>query len=523
MLPITIANRPFSTELLTGLMLPDGIFEASLGVQQLNAYFSNTGGAPLAAVDVYVESVSDPGIVVTPVTYTIGSLNGGATLLYNWPIDVSAATPGKHYISFVAKSAAGMTRIIQRIFVTRVTFNPTTKTFNAESPEGVLTVAISEVYTSGDAKCGGQTTKCGCQTSKTSPAKQYASAINVDDPIGSALKIMKYLTIDDLTQCAPQTVLIKKMGVALAPVPPYTGQYGDLPFQDPWWKTLLAIIAVILFLVAAIVAAVAGTVAVGVVTGGVGAVATIACCSVPFFVALGAAAGSIASAVIAGAADVRDPFRRGQDNTLPGAGETTIAENLNIEFSYPGSIVLGTPFPVGVKWDYHRITVDAAAVQKDYPYSVAEVNKNVHVLSKYVITCPNIIREYLREPFIIKGQFYGTKDELKRGGELFVKCYLVGPDGGSDVITLGMQDSGIYPDAEANDGTYTGIYYFNETQKGLWKIYVLAQDINDAQPDMTPDEAAQIIGGMILTGQLTITFEGGTCKHVPDGDVNVLV
>ena len=83
MLPITIANRPFSTELLTGLMLPDGIFEASLGVQQLNAYFSNTGGAPLAAVDVYVESVSDPGIVVTPVTYTIGSLNGGATLLYN--------------------------------------------------------------------------------------------------------------------------------------------------------------------------------------------------------------------------------------------------------------------------------------------------------------------------------------------------------------------------------------------------------------------------------------------------------
>jgi hypothetical protein len=515
MLPITIPNRPFSTEMITGLMLPDGIFEASLGTQQLNAYFANTGAAALAGVDVYVESVSDPGIRVSPQTYTIGSLNGGASVLYNWAIDVSAATPGKHYVSFVARSAAGMSRIIQRIFVTRINFNSATKTFSVETPEGVMNVAINEVLTSGDPGCG-------CKGGNKDLADRYLRLYDAKNPVQSALKILKYLTMDDIKNCPPQTILLKKASVSLSPVPAYTGQYGDLPYQDPWWKTLLAILAVILFITAFVVAAVFGVVAVGYVTGGIGAVATIACCSVPFFVALGAAAASIGSAVIAGAADVRDPFRRGQDNTLPGAGETTVGENLNIEFSYPEPLVLGTPYAVGAKWDYHRITMDAASNQKEYAYSVDEVNSNIHTLSKYVITCPNVVRVYREEPFIIKGEFFSGQDKIMRGGQLFVKCFLVGPDSGNNVISFLMQDSGIYPDSEAGDGIYTGIYRFSEKQKGLWKIYVIAQDINNAQPDMTPDEAAQIIGGMVLTGQLTITFDGGTCKHVPDGDVNVI-
>jgi len=46
--------------------------------------------------------------------------------------------------------------------------------------------------------------------------------------------------------------------------------------------------------------------------------------------------------------------------------------------------------------------------------------------------------------------------------------------------------------------------------------------VNNAQPDMSPEEAAQIIGGMILTHQLTVSFEGGTCPLVPDGDVHVI-
>jgi hypothetical protein len=69
---------------------------------------------------------------------------------------------------------------------------------------------------------------------------------------------------------------------------------------------------------------------------------------------------------------------------------------------------------------------------------------------------------------------------------------------------------------------YTGGWQFTVDDKGLWTFLVIAQDMNDATPNMTPEEAAQIIGGMVLTHQLSITFEGGTCPLVPDGHVNVV-
>ncbi len=85
-----------------------------------------------------------------------------------------------------------------------------------------------------------------------------------------------------------------------------------------------------------------------------------------------------------------------------------------------------------------------------------------------------------------------------------------------------MQDDGIYPDEKPSDGVYTGGRFFNVREKGLWMFCVVAQDINSAQSDMTPEEQAKIIGGMVLTNQLTISFKGGECPLVPDGDVNVI-
>lgn len=86
-----------------------------------------------------------------------------------------------------------------------------------------------------------------------------------------------------------------------------------------------------------------------------------------------------------------------------------------------------------------------------------------------------------------------------------------------------MQDDGVGPDSNANDGVYTGRHFFSSKDQGFWQIYVIAQDVNNAQSDMSPEDAAKIIGGMIVTHQLTITFEGGTCPVVPDGDVHVII
>jgi hypothetical protein len=73
---IDILNRPFATEIITGLMLPDGVFETTLGKQKINAQFKNTGASTATNSQIYIESVSNPGIVITPSTFTVASLVG---------------------------------------------------------------------------------------------------------------------------------------------------------------------------------------------------------------------------------------------------------------------------------------------------------------------------------------------------------------------------------------------------------------------------------------------------------------
>lgn len=36
---------------------------------------------------------------------------------------------------------------------------------------------------------------------------------------------------------------------------------------------------------------------------------------------------------------------------------------------------------------------------------------------------------------------------------------------------------------------------FTREAEGLWKYLVIAQDVNIARPDMTPEQAARIVGG----------------------------
>ena len=76
---ISVPNRPFSTDIITGMMLPDGIFVATLGKQLINAHFTNSGASTVADSNIYLESVSHPGIVVTPNTHHASNLASGAS------------------------------------------------------------------------------------------------------------------------------------------------------------------------------------------------------------------------------------------------------------------------------------------------------------------------------------------------------------------------------------------------------------------------------------------------------------
>lgn len=522
---IGIPNRPFATEPITGMMLPDGFFEASIGVQSINAHFQNDGSGPVDA-QLYFESASHPAFLVTAETFTVSGLAGGASYLGTWTADVSGVPPGVYQVSFIARTSTGQTRIIKKVFVTRVTFNPATNTLGITAPEGSLGVQLTSVLgprvpcgSCGD--CGGRDTAGRIDEGRDAMGRMLTSSSTrtIDDPatvLGQLKPLIQRMMTDPSCAGCPPFSLLKDGVMTVAYNEPFAGQYGDLPYQDPWWKTLLLILAVILAIAAIVVASVAsgGTVAVA----GASIIAT--CCTGTgasiLFGALGA--GAVGSGAAAAFSDARDPFRRGEDNTMPAAGELTTGEAVKFSISYPEPVALGRPFKVDVTWDYTRTTTG-----NTYSYSVSETNTNVHVLSDYEITAPNIVRVYKEEPFLVKGRFFDEKKKLMRGNALYVQCFLVGTGAlQGRYIRFPMQDNGVYPDTTATDGTYTGIHYFRQADHGYWQIYVVAQDVNNAQPNMTPEQAAQIIGGQIRTHQLTVDFQGGTCPHVPDGEVHVL-
>jgi len=504
----TVPSRPFATEQITGLMLPDGIFESSIGNQRINAFVQNTSGATLAGAQVYVESVSHPGIVVTPQTHAVPSLAPGASRQFSWPIDVSAAPPGSHLVSFVIKTAGDQTRVIKKIFVTRVSFDPSTVTFHAETPEGEIAVQFSDLVGPGEGCC-------------PPDDRRRADDVRQGDFIefaGTAFAGQQ----DDFRFCV-DGYLPHYFSVSLTPNPPYEGQYGDLPFQDPWWKVVLCIIAVILLIAAGIVAATGGGGSVSVSTGSTPTGSPVPdCCGVrasggsSSYVVAGLTAAAAAAATAAALSDERDPFRRGQDQTPPGVGEITLNETLEAELDYIEPVALGKPFKVGVTWTYKRTTTGGS-----YTHTSTDVNENVHVVSRYEIEAPDTVRTYQKAPFDVHARFFDAEGNLYRGNQLFVQCILAGPNGESRRFLL--QDDGEEIDKEADDDTYSGRHWFRpERDHGLWLFYVIAQDVNHAQPDMDPEEAAQIIGGFVVTHQLTISFNGGTCDFVPDGHVQVL-
>jgi hypothetical protein len=509
MASLAIPHRPFGSELITGMQLPDGFFESSLGPQRINAHFQNTSGAGLPNVQFYIESVSHPGILVTPQTHSVAALPAGATRLASWTADFAAVPPGIHRISFIAEVAGARTRMIKKIFVTRVGYDPLTGTYTVTAPEGELRATLVNLVGPKRPVC------CGKPRDPKSPALERHS-------------IFEYLRSEagrhdrDFQLCL-EGYLLGRFDLRLAHTPPFTGQFSDLPYQDPFWKALLCILVLLLLIASAIAEAVDGSGSVS-TTGGPGGAGspTGDCCGLQpsgggtSYVAAGLVAAAAAVATVAALFDAKDPFRKGQEATDP-AGVTTLAESLETALLYQDPIQCGQPFKVGAKWRYTRHTTAG-----DQVFEADETNANIHVLSRYEIDAPDVVRRARREQFLIRARFFDADGTLMTGSALFVQCFLCGPQGQWRVFP--MLDDGVRPDEKPDDGTYTGLYNFfqKEEATGYWKYFVIAQDVNTATPDLDPVTAAAIIGGMVRTGQLTIDYSGGTCAFVEDGQVNVI-
>jgi hypothetical protein len=556
MATLQIPGRPFASEQIAGLALPGGIFEIAFGQLTINAHVQNAGHATVTSATVYLEGASDPGIAIAPATQPITDLPAGGARLFRWRADFTRATPGKTLLSFVCIDASGTkTRIVQSIYVTRTTLDARSNTVAIETPEGVLRAGFPAVVRPVDDGCcgaggggsgsgtggglggggstgtgggggsggGGGASGCGPGCQRCCGCQRAAAPPPAIRPESDLLSGILLAALSGQSQPCPIWYLPQGIRCAWEPTPPYAGQYGDRPFQDLWWKDLLCVVAVVLVMASSFPPGAAGALPLGtgdpLETGPAGP-AQRSC----GLAGGGAGAGTVATGLVAAAAacvvatglgEPGDPIRRGQDHTRPGPGERTIAESLSAELAFPEAVALGRPFAVGARWKYQRITT-----AREYPYAASDVHHNAHVLSSYEIAAPEVNRAYAEEAWTVQARFWDADGKPMTGAELFVQCFLIGPC--AQVIRVVLQDDGVAPDAVAGDGTYTALHRFTREAEGLWKYLVIAQDAGTARHDLPPDPAARILGGIVRTHQLTISFGGGTCKLIPDGYIHVI-
>ena len=215
----------------------------------------------------------------------------------------------------------------------------------------------------------------------------------------------------------------------------------------------------------------------------------------------------------------------GEEATPTGPGELTLSESVKAEFEYPSPPQAGKPYVVNVHWIYTRVTNI-----RTYTFEITETVNNIHLLDHLEVEAPKIITHF-QPDFIVKARLFKDAMNLYKGDQLYVYALIVSP---SKVgFYLPLTDDGIRKDND-NDGTYTGFFDLEKAYSqllkekkeisGLWRVYIYAQDINDAIQSMSPMDAATHIGGFMIASATELSFDSSLpCPLKNDAIVEVIV
>jgi hypothetical protein len=479
--PMTVETRPFAVEPLTNVMLPDGIFDNALYNLNIACHYTNTSGADLSNVTLYLETVGDPGIAVTAQTYTFATVPAGASVLVSWAANFENASPGKPLVSFIAQADGhAAARTITQIYVSQTRYDQAAGAWTCTIPEGRLEVTRISVIRPGAE---------GWPDGRKPPF--------------------------------PGPVVPTGLTFTWHPTAPFDGQFGDLPFSDPWWKVLAVIVA----FVAAIVGLIAAIAGAGTFSAGVQGTFSedpdapnVHCCTPDPGPENSSNAKTVAGAcfiiavvaVAVALSDAADPVYRGEQNTVPAPGELTVSETVDAHWTYTDPPNAGVPYATQVRWHYERTTTGGA-----YSYDVAEEQVNIHVVDNVEIDTPATVPGdgwlWAEARFVKPG---GT---LYSGPELYTLCFFRSPGPQGLYFMEPLLDDGRGRDAHAGDGTFTAALNLDVARKSLaeagvpaagqWQVFIYAQEVNRTLPGTPPLVAAQTIGGSVVASAVTITFD----------------
>ncbi len=291
---IRVPIRPFALRIDDMQMMPDGIFDTSLGTYYMGVRVENTWGSDFAAGTHWIgitaasrAALAAAGIVILDV-WTPGELESlGQTLnpggnhvvlpalarhqqhTVYFKLDCSRAKARKYLIEFdcveasMLNPASPRRRATANIFVSQSAFDPATGRLNVTCPEGRLSLRITRfaapvAYVLRKRKRVGRRPPASkeCRDAIQKLRELLASCQEID----CAELRRLFACVCEGQGCENRAGPFCYPDIPLWPMEfeytvegvPFTGTTGPIPFQDPWWKVLLAIIAIILSIAAAL-------------------------------------------------------------------------------------------------------------------------------------------------------------------------------------------------------------------------------------------------------------------------------
>jgi len=290
-----LAGRPFAVRQDNLTMMPDGIFDTSIGVYyigvQIRSHWVETLG-PSTVVDLSEmcrhrlenkgiriddqwdsEELAALGQTLFGRGIQLGELHPGEISTVYFKADVSDSPPCKIPLELylfdrtpVPDPSDPRRFAERRIFVSRSHYDSDTLEMVCEIPEGTVSVSVKGIA----AEEGGLRLRCRrlpVTERARSPGRRRLLREGLERLLGgedidpcTIKRILDATCCDEARTPIPPYDVIKRDGRvcwvdpcyyfltairARFDAPPYTGTFGPIPFEDPWWKVVFLILAAI--------------------------------------------------------------------------------------------------------------------------------------------------------------------------------------------------------------------------------------------------------------------------------------
>ncbi len=302
---LEIPYRPYAVRPQDLFQMPDGIFEAAFGTYYMAVPVINRWGLPFTnnhVLDISPTSrvqLASRGIQIIDTWsnaelaslgqtqigtgMVLGPLTPGALRTVYFKVNVANASPRKYQVEFICRNMTGMAdpnnparRVSKQIFVSRTIADATTGEIVVQVQEGTLRFRLWGLAV--DTKNGRKGRK-RCPPPKRRGQRDLANLDTLRRTLQALLdgKRIDPCVIKEILECYcgpsskcgddggnggldpyhprdgrfcydPVYCFPTKFSYTVIPRNPFTGQYGPIPFDDPWWKVLLLIIALILLI-----------------------------------------------------------------------------------------------------------------------------------------------------------------------------------------------------------------------------------------------------------------------------------